>query len=86
VRSTEDDRRRTRLLTDLGMFTVGPGGAILEAIAAHTSLATISARTGFAFTVADALTTLPDPPPGALAAIRALDPDDLRADLVGHPS
>lgn len=86
VRSTEDDTRRTRLLTDLGMFSVGPGGALLEAIAAHSSLPTIEARTGFPFKVADALETLPDPPADALAAIRALDPDDLRADLVGSPS
>jgi glutaconate CoA-transferase subunit B len=81
VRSTEDIRR-TRLLTDLGVFSIGPGGAVLEAIAAHTSLAKIRARTGFPFTEAANLAVLFDPPAEALAAIRSFDPDNLRVELV----
>ena len=82
VKSTEDVRR-TRLLTDLGVFSLGAGGAVLEAVAAHTTLAHVRARTGFAFDEAANLTQLPDPPADALAAIRTLDPDNLRAELVG---
>ena len=85
VRSTEDDRR-TRVLTDLGQFSVGPGGAVLEAVAPHTSLDTIEARTGFAFTIADALEVIPDPAPDERDVIAALDPDGLRFELVGAPS
>jgi glutaconate CoA-transferase subunit B len=83
VRSTEDDRRRTRLLTDLGAFTLGEDGAVLEAIATHASYDDIVAATGFAFAVAHDVVALADPPPHALAAIRALDPEQLRAELVG---
>lgn len=82
VRST-DDGRRTRLLTDLAVFSIGPGGAVLEALAAHATLAQVRARTGFPFAEAANLALLSDPPAHALAAIRALDPDNLRADLVG---
>jgi glutaconate CoA-transferase, subunit B len=82
VRST-DDTRSTYLLTDLGAFTVGPCGATLEALAAHSTIELVASRTGFAFAVAADLVTLPDPPAHALAAIRALDPQQLRVELVG---
>jgi len=82
VKSTEDCRR-TRLLTDLGVFSLGADGAVLESIAAHASLALVRARTGFAFAEAANLDQLPDPPAAALDAIRSLDPDNLRAELVG---
>lgn len=85
VRSTEDPRP-TRVLTDLARWAVGPGGAVLEAIAPHTSLDTISARTGFPFAIADALDVIPDPTPSERAVIDALDPDGLRFELVGAPS
>ena len=85
VRSTIDDRR-TRVLTDLGTFTVGPGGARLEHIAPHTSLDTIALSTGYPFTVADALDVVPDPSASERAVIAALDPDGLRFELVGAPS
>lgn len=39
IRSTADDARRTRLLTDAAVFSVGPGGAILEALVGATTLA-----------------------------------------------
>lgn len=86
VRSTEDDRRTTPLLTDLGRWSVGLGGAVLEAIAPHTSLDTIALRTGFPFNVADALDVIPDPTSEQRDVIAALDPDGLRFDLVGAPS
>jgi glutaconate CoA-transferase, subunit B len=83
VRSTEDDARSTTLLTDLGVFTVGPAGATLHALAAHATVELVEARTGFAFAVSSGLSTLDEPPAHALAAIRALDPHQLRVDLVG---
>lgn len=83
VRSTEDDRRRTRLLTDLAVFSLGPGGAVLEAVAPPATPELVRARTGFDFEVSAVVETLPDPPPHALDAIRRLDPHTLRADLVG---
>lgn len=84
VRSTADDQRRTRLLTDLAIFSIGEGGAILEAVAPHASLDDIRARTGFSFREADALAALSEPSPDVLTAIRRIDPDNLRADLVGQ--
>ena len=85
VKSTVDDRR-TRVLTDLGVFSVGPGGARLEAIAPHTSLDTIALSTGFPFTIADAPETVADPTASERDVIAALDPDGLRFELVGAPS
>jgi glutaconate CoA-transferase subunit B len=83
VKST-DDERRTRLLTDLAVFSIGEGGAILEAIASHASLADVRARTGFAFREAAPIAALPDPTADVLAAIRRIDPDNLRSELVGQ--
>lgn len=83
VRSTEDGRR-TRLLTDLALFSIGDGGAVLEAIAPHASLADVRARTGFAFREAEPLAPLSEPNADVLAAIRRIDPDNLRAELVGQ--
>jgi glutaconate CoA-transferase, subunit B len=85
VRSTEDDARRTRLLTDLGLFTVGPGGATLEALAAGATAEQLRARTGFAYTTAATLHTLADPPDHMLDTLHAFDPDRLRSALVGDP-
>ncbi|MGE5186030.1 MAG: CoA-transferase [Acidobacteriota bacterium] len=83
IRSTAD-ARRTRLLTDLALFSIGDGGAKLEAIARHATLDEVRARTGFAFRETPELVRLADPPADALAAIHRLDPDNLRADLVGR--
>lgn len=83
VRSTEDDTRRTRLITDAAVFSVGPGGAILEALAGGTPLAEVQARTGFEFAVAPHLAVIGDPPPAVRATIHALDPERRSADLVG---
>jgi glutaconate CoA-transferase subunit B len=82
VRSTADDRR-TRLLTDLAVFSIGEGGAVLEAIAPHASLADVQGRTGFSFRIAEPVAQLADPSAEVLAAIHRLDPDNLRAELVG---
>jgi glutaconate CoA-transferase, subunit B len=83
VMSTDDDRR-TRLLTDIAAFSIGPCGAVLEAIASHATLDDVRARTGFTFRIAEPLAQLADPPGHVLAAIRRLDPDNLRAELVGQ--
>lgn len=83
VRSTVDERR-TRLLTDLAVFSIGEGGALLEALAPHASLDEVRARTGFAFREAEPIPMLADPAPDVLAAIRRIDPDNLRAELVGQ--
>jgi glutaconate CoA-transferase subunit B len=83
VRSTQDDARRTRLLTDLGAFTVGAGGAVLEAVAPGLALDAVRARTGFPYASAVTLHTLADPPDHVRDAIRALDPDHFRRALVG---
>ena len=83
VRSTSDERR-TRLLTDLALFSLGDGGAVLEAVAPHAQLEDIELHTGFAFRTAEQLAPMPDPDLATLEAIRTLDPDNLRADLVGR--
>jgi glutaconate CoA-transferase subunit B len=94
VRST-DDTRRTRLLTDLAVFTVGQPGAVLEAVVSGSGSGTgtgsgtgatldhVRARTGFAYAIATTLDTVSDPPDSVIDAIDALDPDRLRAALVG---
>jgi glutaconate CoA-transferase, subunit B len=84
VRSTSDDDRRTRLLTNLAVFSIGEGGAILEALASHVSLEHVRSRTGFEFRVAEPIAQLADPSTDVLSAIRQLDPDNLRAELVGQ--
>jgi glutaconate CoA-transferase, subunit B len=83
VRSTVDDRR-TRLLTDLAVFSIGAGGAIVEEVAAHATLTDVRTRTGFVFREAAPIATLPDPTAEVLAAIRRIDPDNLRSELVGQ--
>jgi glutaconate CoA-transferase subunit B len=82
VRSTHD-ARRTRLITNLAVFSVGESGAILEALAPHATLETVIERTGFAFRPAPIVERRAEPPDHALDAIRKLDPDNLRAALVG---
>jgi glutaconate CoA-transferase subunit B len=86
VRSTEDDARPTRLLTDLATFIVGmPGapGAVLEAIAPGATLDQVRARTGFGYAHAAALHTLSDPPASVIDTLDALDPAGFRRELVG---
>jgi glutaconate CoA-transferase subunit B len=83
VRSTEDDARRTRLLTDLAVFTVGGGGAVLEALAPGVALDAVRAHTGFPYASAVTLHTVPDAPDHVVDVIHALDPDRFRGALVG---
>ena len=83
IRSTIDDSRRTRLLTDAAVFSVGPGGAILEALVGSATLADVQARTGFPFAVAAHLAVIGDPPPAIRSVIHALDPERYSAELVG---
>ncbi|HMG53066.1 MAG TPA: CoA-transferase [Kofleriaceae bacterium] len=86
VASTADPARRTRLLTDLGTFTVGAPGAALEAIAPGAGLDQVRARTGFGYAIAAALATLSEPPDHAIATLAALDPAGFRGELVGAAS
>ncbi|HEX7841909.1 MAG TPA: hypothetical protein VF469_30775, partial [Kofleriaceae bacterium] len=83
VRSTEDDARPTRLLTDLGVFTLGAQGAVLESIAPGATLDRIRARTGFDYTHSETLYMLPDPPDAVIDTLDALDPAGFRGELVG---
>jgi glutaconate CoA-transferase subunit B len=77
------DNRPTPLLTDLARFEVGGIGACLYSHRTWTTPGEVAERTGFTFTFAKSVVT--DEPPRAetLAAIRALDPDNLRERLVG---
>jgi hypothetical protein len=65
------------LLTDLGAFELGTGGA--ELLARHTwaDVETITERTGFSFVVADALPVIDPPESRYVEAIRAIDGDRL---------
>jgi len=83
VSSTSDETRRTRLLTDLGTFTLGAPGAALEAIAPGATLDQVRARTGFGYGHAAALHTLSDPPDPVIDTLDALDPAGFRRELVG---
>ena len=83
VASTSDRARRTPLLTDLGTFELGPGQAQLMARHAWADLETISARTGFAFAVADPLPVIDPPDPRYVDIIRSIDGHRLRDRLVG---
>ena len=81
VRSTRDERR-TPLLTDLGRFEVGPGGATLQARHTGVDLDELDSLTGFSFGRASPLAVTPPPDPVSLAALAALDPARLRDSLV----
>ncbi|MBV8202049.1 MAG: glutaconate CoA-transferase [Acidobacteria bacterium] len=84
VASTSDPGRRTRLLTDLGVFELGAGGtAALVARHPWAAPAAIAERTGFAYRAAEPLPVTPAPSPDCLRAIRRLDAAGLRDRLVG---
>ncbi len=82
VASTRDPRP-TRMITDLGVFEVGPEGARLIARHPGASLECIGERTGFAFEVEPAVPVSPTPDPATIQAIRAIDVHGLREALVG---
>jgi glutaconate CoA-transferase subunit B len=83
VASTSDPGRRTRLLTDLGVFELGAGGAALVARHAWAGEEEIAARTGFPFRSPRPLPVTPAPSAESLRAIRRLDPAGLRDRQVG---
>jgi glutaconate CoA-transferase subunit B len=93
VASTTDPGRRTRLLSDLGLFELGAGGAVLcarhattpaaDAVAPARAAAAIAERTGFAFRVLDPLPVTPPPSADELRAIRRIDAAGLRERLAG---
>jgi glutaconate CoA-transferase subunit B len=83
VASTTDPGRRTRLITDLGVFELGASGARLVARHPWASEETISDRTGFEHVVADPLPVTPAPSAEYVRAIRTIDADGLRERLVG---
>lgn len=84
VATTQDPRRTVRLISDLGVFELGAAGARLTARHPWATADDIAERTGFEFTVDEALpvTTLPDA--RTITAIRALDPRGYREQLVGR--
>jgi glutaconate CoA-transferase subunit B len=86
VVSTDDQSRPTRLLTDLGTFSLGGPGPVLEAIAPGATLDDLYARSGFGFALADAFHGLPDVPDHAIETLAALDPAGFRGELVGAAS
>jgi len=81
VQSTTDERR-TPLLTDLGHFEVGAGGATLQALHPGVTEAEVEASAGFGFAqpATTPRTALPDS--ASLAALARLDPLGLRETLV----
>ena len=83
IASTSDPGRRTRLITDLGVFELGAEGAALVARHPWATEETISDRTGFDHVVADPLGVTPPPGMECVRAIRTIDADGLRERLVG---
>ena len=83
VASTSDPHRRTRLLTDLGAFELGPGGAALVARHPWATEEEIAGRTGFSFRTVEPLPVTPAPAPEHVRAIRQIDADGLRDVLIG---
>jgi glutaconate CoA-transferase subunit B len=83
IASTSDPGRRTRLITDLGVFELGAEGAALVARHAWALPETISDRTGFEHAAAEPLPVTPPPDAEYVRAIRTIDADGLRERLVG---
>jgi glutaconate CoA-transferase, subunit B len=83
VASTRDPGRRTRLLTDLGVFELGAAGAALVARHPWATAEQIAERTGFDYTAVDPLPVTPSPDPEHVRAIRRIDPENLRDRLIG---
>jgi hypothetical protein len=83
VSSTSDPGRRTRLLTDLGVFELGGEGAALVARHPWAAEEAIAERTGFAFATASPLPVTPPPSAEHVRAIRRIDGGGLRDRLIG---
>lgn len=83
IASTSDPRRKTPLITDLGVFELCPSGPQLLAHHPGAELQTIRERTGFAFETASPLRVTAEPTREQLKAIRSIDPQGIREQLVG---
>jgi glutaconate CoA-transferase subunit B len=83
VASTSDPGRRTRLLTDLGVFELGADGAALVSRHPWAAEETLAERTGFSFQTARPLSVTPAPSSEHVRAIRRIDSDGLRDRLIG---
>lgn len=83
VASTSDPARRTRLVTDLGIFEVGAPQALLVGVHPWSTQAEVADKTGFAYTTPMSLPATPGPDGITLLAMRAIDSDNLRQSLVG---
>ncbi len=83
VVSTTDPHRRTLVITDLGVFEVGAGPAVLVARHPWTTEATIAEHTGFAYSTVSPLPVTPPPSDASVRAIRSIDSDNHRLALVG---
>jgi glutaconate CoA-transferase, subunit B len=83
IASTSDPERRTRLLTDLGVFELGGDGAALVARHPWAAAEEIAERTGFSFQTSRPLPVTPAPSPDYVRAIRRIDSDGLRDRLIG---
>ena len=83
VVTTRDDVRPVTLISDLGVFELGARGARLVARHPWASLERIAERTGFSFEADAAPPLTPEPEARTLAAIRRIDPQGLREQLVG---
>jgi glutaconate CoA-transferase subunit B len=82
VASTEDPERTTPLVTDLGVFQLGRGGARLAARHEAAPLEQIRERTGFTFDCAPDVAVTAPPEPKFREALALLDPEGRRARLV----
>ena len=83
IASTTDPRRRIRLLTNLGIFELGSGGATLLSRHAGVDAAVIREQTGFEFTPTDPLPVTPEPDLEHVHAIRSIDDQRLCERIVG---
>lgn len=83
VVTTRDERRPVKLISDLGVFELGAGGARLLARHPWVELEAIQERTGFPFQVEEPLPVTPLPDARTVSAIRAIDSRGLRDQLVG---
>lgn len=80
--STADDRR-TKLVTDLGVFEVGGAPPTLAARHAWATESDIEERTGFMYDTPAELPVTHAPDEATLHATRALDAHNLRHAMVG---
>jgi glutaconate CoA-transferase subunit B len=83
IASTSDPERRTKLITDLGIFDVGAPHATLLCVHPWTTASDLSERTGFSYATSPFLDATPAPDAATLQAIRSIDKNDMRQTLVG---